>query len=210
MTTSRNNGYQCQTVSPQCVPWAKKHPLCQPLPGRCVWSLLWGSLANHPLCCSRHPHCALWWNHQPTIIFQCKKMIALVKWCWYSVFYQAGAAHITRQLLQNLPDNKSCNADKSFVYRATKPSGKVTVNPNNGWNVSKWRWKLFSSFSRGHLHCRKGHSIILRYHVAWLTRWATTPNHQTAEDGLGLACRWIIVPAPLVEKHTHKTYIKKR
>ncbi|KAF3835606.1 hypothetical protein F7725_028164 [Dissostichus mawsoni] len=69
----------------------------------------------------------------------------------------------------NLPDYKSCDVDQRIFHQTTNRK-TIAVVTHNSRNVGEWRWVLFSSFSRGHLYRRQGHSVILGCHIACLTR----------------------------------------
>ena len=74
-----------------------------------------------------------------------------------------------------------------------------------------WRKEMgvLQQFQERTFHSRQGHSVILGCHIARLTRWDTTPNHQTAEDGLELACRWFVIPAAFYGKQAHNTLLTR-
>lgn len=102
MTQEQNIMVSIPNCVPECAPREKTHPLNQSQFGQTDWSRrLWQfwQLANKPLSWSDHLPYTFRRNHESSIVFQSKQVVALIKWCRYSLCHQASMAHITGQLV---------------------------------------------------------------------------------------------------------------
>lgn len=95
------------------------------------------------------------------------------------------------------------NVRLRIVHKITKPCDKVAVVTHDGCNVGKCG--IYSSPAVWAKEISPVDRDMVPSCAAMLpTWWDTTSNHQTLEDYLELAARWIVLSTPLKKKK--KTY----
>ena len=150
------------------------------------------------LCCADHLDCAYACDQQASIVFQGQQVVAIKKWCWYSLTYQTATTCITRKLPHDLPDNKTCNVNQCILGKLPKASWQVAVVQHHASDILKWRGcdvRVLSWYHRRHVHSCQRHSVVLCSDVACFSWRNAAADHEPAENTLEVNHTWIVVPS---------------